>query len=204
MLRTIKSGIEKLEETFWDSILGINTRGIKEERPVGSTYGDANWYQPKCYYLLWRYLRPLEMTSNDVFYDIGSGSGRLLCVTSLRRIRKCIGIELSASLCDIAKRNARALRFRHAPIEIRREDATVADYSSGTVFHLFNPFGAVTMKVVLDSICKSLEQYPRRVRFVYINPTVQQVFDEAGWLDLIANRSFAGSPLRACYYENRA
>jgi predicted RNA methylase len=199
----IKRRIENLEEAFWDSLLGINTRSIDNDHHLETVFRDPTCYQSKCYYLIWRYLRPVRMTNNDVFYDIGCGSGRLLCVASLTSVRKCVGIEVSARLCEQARNNIERFRFHHAPIEIRTQDAAAADYTSGSVFALFNPFGPATMKVVLDLIGQSLERSPRHIQLIYINPTAQQVFDRAKWLHLVATKSFVGSPLSVCYYQNK-
>lgn len=202
LIRAIKFRVELAEETIWDSILGIDTLRCQETNYIQGMNGDGFGYQAKCYYLIWRYLRPLRLGPSDVFYDIGAGTGRFLCVASLTPVRKCVGIELSQDLCVMARENARRLRFRHASIEVVREDAALADYSEGTVFALFNPFGAKTVEAVLEKIRDNISRKPRRVRFIYINPTARHIFDGADWLHLVAERKFVGSPLCCCYYEN--
>lgn len=203
LIRAIKSRLELAEETIWDSILGIDTLRCQEKIYTQGMNGDAFRYQAKCYYWIWRHLQPLGLGPSDVFHDIGAGTGRLLCVAALSSVRKCVGIELSQELCVVAQENAQRLRFRHAPIVVVREDAALADYSEGTVFALFNPFGAQTVEAVLERICENVSKNPRRVRFMYVNPTARQLFDGADWLHLVAERQIAGSPLCCCYYENR-
>src|SRR5439155_17008036 len=96
----------------------------------------------------------------------------------------------------LARRNAASVRFRHAPIEIREGDAALADYSLGTVFFLFNPFGMQTTEAVLDKIHKSVMQHPRRVRLIYIHPyaAYPQAFAAAQWLRLVEERPFISIP----------
>lgn len=202
MLGTFKLAIERVEELFWDSFLGIDTRAGKEDGSPSSAYQDSVHYQAKCYYLIWRYLKPLQITARDVFYDIGCGKGRMICIAALLSPARCIGIEVSERLCAAARDNVRRLHFQHAAIEIRRQDAIAADYRSGTVFALFNPFGYQTMRSTLEAIRETVLHQPRVVRFVYVNPVARRAFEEADWLSLVADRRFAGSPLQACYYRS--
>lgn len=118
----------------------------------------------------------------DVIYDIGAGKGRILCVFSRRKLKKCVGIELMEEYCEIARSNAQRVRGRRSPIEIRCEDAAIADMSDGTVYFLFNPFGFDTMRDVLANIEKSLGKNPRPIRIVYYNAAHRKAFDDCQWL----------------------
>jgi SAM-dependent methyltransferase len=201
--RRIKSWMAEFETSFWDHLLGIDTFGCRDgARPEGALQSDAAQYQSKCYYLIWRYLQPVKMAEDDVFYDVGCGAGRILCCASLRKPRRCVGIELSHELCELARDNARRMRFQRAPIEIREADAARAAYSEGTVFSFFNPFGRDTLRMVLDSIREDVARRPRRVRFIYIHPVAQEAFAENHWLHRTAECQFLGSALRIFYYEN--
>jgi hypothetical protein len=74
---------------------------------------------------------------------------------------KCIGVELLAPFCEIARRNAAGLRGRKAPIQIVCGDAATAELSEGTIYFMFNPFGADTLRDTLENIRGSLSQEPR-------------------------------------------
>ncbi len=80
----------------------------------------------------------------DVFGDLGCGMGRIVCVAARKTVRKSIGVELLEPLCEIAHRNATLLRGRKASIQIVCGDATTVDLSEGTIYFMFNPFGART------------------------------------------------------------
>ena len=121
---------------------------------------------------------------DDVFYDIGCGMGRVLCVAARWRIKRVVGIELDQPLCDIARRNADRMRGRHAPIDVRCEDASTADLSDGTIYYLYNPFGPETMRDVLGRIRRSLADRPRRVRVVYHNSVHEDLVRSCEWLEL--------------------
>jgi precorrin-6B methylase 2 len=129
-------------------------------------------------------MRILRPGPDDVFYDIGSGMGRVLCVAARWRIKRVVGIELDPPRCDIARRNADRMRGRITPIDIRCEDASTADLSDGTIYFLYNPFGPDTMRDVLGHIHRSLAERPRPVRIVYHNSVHEQLMRSCEWLEL--------------------
>ena len=110
-------------------MLGIRTGPegpiISEQEPWRSHASDNarhgdNWrYATIGYQHLRKILRVVSPGPKDVFYDIGCGMGRILCVAAQQPVRKCAGVELQITLlCQIARRNAASLRGRKAPIEI--------------------------------------------------------------------------------------
>lgn len=101
------------------------------------------------YLKLWKYSNLLKPSREDIVFDIGCGVGRILCVFARRPVRKCVGIEISTIYAERARQNAKRLKGRKAPIEIFVADAAEADYSEGTIYCLFNPFGAKTLQLVL-------------------------------------------------------
>lgn len=193
--------------------LNINTSDqVQYEETPGWWRGpktSAARHQDNCaygtpdYYYIYRIIKVLDPQPKDVVYDIGSGKGRILCVMSRRNVKKCVGIELFEELCVAARSNAEKMRGRRAPIEIRCEDASVADVSDGTVYFLFNPFGKETLTEMLANIEKSLARNPRRVRIVYYNSVCREVFDSCAWLKRYSEfRTFNG--LEIAFYESKS
>jgi predicted RNA methylase len=121
---------------------------------------------------------------NEVFYDLGSGKGRILCVMARRPFKKVVGVELLESLCEVAKRNAIHMRGRKAPIEIYCEDAARADLSDGTVYCMFNPFGITTLREVIEHIKSSLSTNPRGITIVYYNAVHEDILRSCEWLQM--------------------
>ena len=152
-----------------DKYYGIRTESVDSFR-FRNVCADATRYEAIPYWLLRRIVRLVSPCPEDVFFDVGCGKGRALALFSRCPIKKCVGIEIDPALGEVARRNAAALRGRLAPIEIRVQNATEADYDSGTVFFLFNPFGAATLAAVLARIQESLVKLPRRICIVYYNP----------------------------------
>jgi precorrin-6B methylase 2 len=170
---------EKFCNLLWEYKLGINTR-VMAQAPVP----DSGHYVPHNYSLIWAILHSLPLSSSDVFVDIGCGKGRVICCAARFNIREVTGVEISKNLCEIAERNAVRLSRRRAPITIINTPAQDCDYLNGTVFYLFNPFGALTLRRVLLKIQLSLSAHPRFVRVVYVNPQHESLFHAHDWLEL--------------------
>jgi SAM-dependent methyltransferase len=145
-------------------------------------YKDGTGYQASDCRNIRRIIRVLRPGKDDVFYDLGCGKGRCVCVFARLAIRRAVGIELNGLLCDAARTNATRLRGKQAPIEIRCEDAAKADVSDGTIYFMFNPFGADSMCDVLAHIKQSLTTNPRKVTIVYSNPVLAETLRASGWL----------------------
>jgi SAM-dependent methyltransferase len=159
--------------------------GAMNDRVAEPRFDDAVDYETLAYRMLWRTLRPLDLTSDDVVYDIGCGMGRIVCVAARAGVKRCVGIELCPQWAEQAMRNARTLRSPKAPIEIRVGDAAQADYSHGTVYCLFNPFGRGTLTAVMDRIGESIATQSRAkpIRIAYTNPKHADVLDGCPWLE---------------------
>lgn len=193
----IKSALRAFEAAFGDTILGVSTLGSRrgDFPEIESLHDDSFWYESKSYYLNWLYLRPTRLGAEDVVYDIGCGAGRLLFVAALCGVKRCVGLELSERLSELARMNAAKIRLPHPPIEIRQADASKEDYSEGTVFLFCNPFGALTLKTVLDQIRCSLIANPRRIRLMYIHPESdhRELFSRTDWLEQTEEMTFPGA-----------
>ena len=143
---------------------------------------DAHMYAPARYRTIASLLAMTPMGSEDVFYDIGVGMGRVACVAAQLPVKKVVGVEYSADLCTIARRNIQNLRGRISPVDIIEADAGALEYLDGTVFWLFNPFGDVTMARFLGQVQQSLRTHPRRIRIILLNAQTAHVFEACDWL----------------------
>ncbi len=128
----------------------------------------------------------LQLQSSDVFVDIGSGKGRVLCCAARYPIQKVIGVDLSDEFCKQARLNAGHMRGRRAPIEVHNLVAQEFNYVEATAFTLFNPFGASTLDAVLSKI-KQDNVNANPLRFAYANPIHEQVFASHSWLEKYEN-----------------
>ncbi len=173
----------RTNELLTDRWLNIHTCATSDQVPdAETTFGDPVEYDPLHYFLIWRCIRKLQPTPNDVVFDIGCGSARILCAFARQKLRHCIGIEYDPTLSKLARRNVIRLRGVKTPIEIRNVDAASADYSQGTIYCMYNPFGRDTMREVLARIRASLDVRPRRVQLVYFSPWHEDLLADADWL----------------------
>lgn len=166
---------DRLNNLGWERRLGVSTRGV-----VPTDHPDSVHYATMGYSTVQRVLRHLDLQPADVFVDIGSGKGRVLCCAARHPVRQVVGVELSESLCRQARANVMRLRGRRAPITVENAPAEQFDYSAATVLFLFDPFGAATLRPVLKRIGEDTRG--RDVRLAYANPTHDPVFQEQPWL----------------------
>lgn len=152
-----------------DRRYGIRTESVDLFR-FRNVCADATRYEAIPYWLLERIAQVVKPGPGDVFFDIGCGKGRALAMFALCPIKQCVGVEIDPALAQVAEQNAASLKGRVAPIEIRTENAAETDYSSGTIYFMFNPFGPATLTAVLARIQESLVKRPRKICVVYYNP----------------------------------
>ena len=90
------------------------------------------------------------------FVDLGCGKGRVLLVAAEYPFRQIVGVEISAALSEIARKNAaiappRSRKCRD--IEIQNADATTFDYPEGNILlHLYHPFEPTLTRRVLSHL----------------------------------------------------
>jgi len=120
------------------------------------------------------------------FMDYGSGKGRVLLLAAELGFQGITGVEFSAELCEIARRNIAAYAKsvkRDVRIEVRCEDAALSRIPPGDcVLHLYNPFREEIVSRVAENIGRSLAEDPRDILVVYHNPQFRRVFDRCPFL----------------------
>jgi SAM-dependent methyltransferase len=204
MMSSMRTTVQWVYNSAFDSFYGVSTLETPSTRSaVASEHGDQHRYVPTDYLALLYLFTPLRLRHEDVLFDIGCGLGRAVVVAAHRRIRGVVGIEYDPQLAAAAQRNACRLRWEHAPIDIRNDDAAQADYDEGTVFWMYHPFGAQTMSRVLDRLHGSLRAAPRWMRIGYVNPILGSLLDAQTWLRRTGERRFpgAGESGHAIYWE---
>lgn len=169
---------------------------------------DRLWYQPSGWNFLPGILRRNEIRPTDVFVDFGSGKGRVLHQAAQYPFARVIGVEISAALCDAARRNLEHSRDQHActNIEIVTADATEFDIPDDmTHAYFFYPFIGKTFERVVANIVTSLDRSPRRVKIIYAVPELEEVILQTGRFRRTKTRRIqdtGGSPHRISVYES--
>lgn len=171
-----------VEASAWDWRYGIATgTSLSDARRLPS--GSAIPYEPLRYAAAHVVLREVETHADDVLIDVGCGKGRMLCLFARRGLKTCVGVEHDPRLAAAAIANVGRARGLKTPIDVRVQEAALADYTDATIVFFYNPFGAEPMERCLARIRESHSAHPRPIRFIYVNPIAEQVFHRAAsWL----------------------
>lgn len=176
----------RLSERYHDWRLGIRTTGLVAPRELGH---DVN-RQPyeaihyRCLDVIMDYFDPSPQL--DVLLDYGSGMGRAVIVAAMRPFKRVIGVELSATLNQIALDNIGRTRSKLVCTDVQIVTIDATQYqvpTEVTCVFLFNPFTGPVLQAVQRQIHDSLRQKPRPLRLVYMHPAHQvNTFDQCDWL----------------------
>ena len=107
-------------------------------------------YQPTPASVILELIDQVGFSSNDVFFDLGSGLGQVLALVNLLTGVRCIGIEYQPEYSTYAARMVSELGFKD--ITLVNADVQDVDFSEGTVFFLFNPFGGRIFDTVMNHL----------------------------------------------------
>lgn len=107
-------------------------------------------YQPTPVSVILELIDQVGFCSQDVFFDLGSGLGQVLALVNLLADVRCVGIEYQPSYATYAKQMASEFNLKN--VTIINADVRDADYTDGTVFFLFNPFGGRIFDKVMEKL----------------------------------------------------
>lgn len=166
---------------------GITTTGVITREELG--HSSECWgYEVSGWTTLRRILRRGEVDHDDVFIDFGSGLGRVLYQAAQRYpLRRVEGVELSAELTAIARRNLDPTRHRLRCRDVRLVTSDVLDYEIPddlTIAYLYNPFTDAIFQTVVDRLVESVQRRPRRLRLIYLNPLEDERLRHAGFREV--------------------
>jgi precorrin-6B methylase 2 len=186
----------RLNNLWWEHRLGVSTRGVLPVEHADSHYSTMR------YSTIRSILDHLELNSSDVFVDLGSGKGRVLCCAARYPVKHVIGVDLNEALCQVARENARRMRGRRAPISVEATEAGNFDYSAATVLFLFDSFGAATLEPLLEKIGRDVRG---SLRIAYANPTLDDLFQRQPWLERSAywDAGVSGTEHSVAFYRRR-
>jgi hypothetical protein len=123
------------------------------------------------------------------FVDIGSGKGRAMMLASELPFREVVGVELNASLHQVAEKNlemwhesGRAL----SPMRLVQGDALGLSLPSGRLLiFLYNPFLAPMMRRLLERVDAVAGDRRGEIDLLYVVPQQEAVFGEFPGFELL-------------------
>jgi len=136
-------------------------------------------YQPTPASVILEMIDQLDLSEEDVFCDLGSGLGHVLGMVNLLTGVRCVGIEYQTTYCAYAREMAADLGLKN--ITFINADAQNVDFSRGTVFFMFNPFGGKIFDTVMGKL-QHQSRY-RRITICSYGPSTSPLA-ALSWLEL--------------------
>jgi protein-L-isoaspartate O-methyltransferase len=109
------------------------------------------------------------ISRRDSVIDFGCGKGGALITLAKFPFARVTGVEMSAALVEVARKNLAALGIGNVEIACC-DAASYRELDDYNYVYLFNPFPGAVVRAVLENLEQSLQRRPRRVVIVYLNP----------------------------------
>jgi len=124
-------------------------------------------------------LNSLDIKQGDAVVDLGCGKGGALITLSEYNFSKISGVEISAELIRIAKKNLERLKVRN--VEFFCCDAKNFQwFDNYNYVYLYNPFPCSVMLDVIENLSLSIKRKPRKVTMIYLNPECHKTIIDHG------------------------
>jgi len=174
----------QLAGSYVDRRLGLETSDKVSASELGYDPARRTEYDPSRWNLLRSTLARDQVSSDDVFVDLGSGKGRVVLEAArLYPFRRVIGVELSRKLNDIAIDNLRRFKrpLRCTDVECVNADATewVAPQDL-TIAYMFNPFKGDVFSTVVSRLIDLVDRRGRPLQVIYANPVEHERLMQTG------------------------
>jgi SAM-dependent methyltransferase len=172
---------------LFDSKYGVDTARIVSVGALdipGDKLQYSNRYETVAPEIFFRVMGEIPLKHEDfVFVDLGCGKGRILLLASCFPYHAIEGVEVSPTLCEIARGNIRVFKDnmqKCCHINVRCEDAaTYRLPERSVVLYLYDPFDDITMRRVVLNAEQSLRQSPRKMFVVYQRTGLRRAWDES-------------------------
>ena len=169
---------------------GINTTGADELKKLedkGIDISHATIYMPASYDLLETVFGELNRFNLSHFLDIGCGKGRVMCVAASNGFTKVTGIDFSKEFCNEAVHNLEIIKKNIPSLSYKvvNNDAFYYEIPDDVdCIFLFNPFDEMVLGAVIENIQQSLDEFPRQIYVVYLNPIFKKEFLSNGYKEI--------------------
>jgi len=130
-------------------------------------------------------LNSLQITSNDVIIDVGSGKGGAIITLSKYPFAQIAGVEISSDMVRIAQENLAKLRI--ADIKFYCDDASkFNEFDRFNYIYMANPFPCQIMDEVMINVKESLTENPRKMTIIYYMPLCHDIILNSGLFEQVA------------------
>jgi len=139
---------------------------------------------------LQKILAVLGIQQGDAIVDFGCGKGGALITLAEYNFSKITGVELSAELAGIARKNLARLKISSVDV-VCCDAGKFFDLDDYNYCYFFNPFPGAVMLEVLQNLARSLSRKPRKMTIIYLNPECHDTIIEHGVFRKVAEFSHA-------------
>lgn len=169
LARSIREIRGTFEDIYFDTKLGIDTTSLKYNR---ERIENGNSSVPTSYNQLRAIFKKVKFSLDDVFCDVGCGTGRVICYVAdtRKKVKAIVGVEINPKIAKKAEENC----WSFPQVSVWQGDILNFDLSQITVFYLYNPFDTATLT-------KFLEKLKSPVRIIYTTPVYAYLLDKKGW-----------------------
>jgi predicted amidohydrolase len=137
-------------------------------------------YQPTPASVILELIDQVGFSVDDVFYDLGSGLGLAIGLVNLLTGVRCVGVEYQPAYCAYATQMASEIGLTN--VAFINADAQDVDFSGGTVFYMFYPFGGRIFDSVMGKLFKEARR--RKITICSYGSCTEPV-SEFPWLDIL-------------------
>lgn len=185
-----RENVKLWREGSFDRRYGTDTQGIIDDM-VTLGVDDPELAAHACGYegiqipIFRKIIKDLDIQpSQFTFVDFGSGKGRAVMLAAECGFEKCVGIELSPSLHQIAQRNVAVFdrkRANFVSINLYCGDAADLSLPEGDlVCFFYNPFDDSVLRKVISNLHLAVSAHPRKLIIAYRNPVYSELLANAG------------------------
>ena len=122
--------------------------------------------------------RPVSVYS---FIDIGSGKGRAIMLATTYPFAEIIGVEMNASLVQVARANLEKWHASNpsaSPTRVVCQNALQFDFpATPCLVYLYNPFAEPILKQLIERLEQSFRANPRPLDVLYCNPVSARLLE---------------------------
>lgn len=188
LLSQLHSSDDKINSEAIDDLLGIVPQNVERDvdiRGLEQKYGQEQYpYQGTPYEFIRTFIKDLNLSPDDVLYDLGCGYGRIPLYGAMTTEAQYRGIEIVPE--RVVEATAIKDKFALDNVEFRQGNVLEQNYADGSVFFLFNPFTRETLEQVggrLEELAKT-----KKIRIVSLGPSTSY-FQSQEWLQPVETGS---------------
>jgi len=135
-------------------------------------------------------LAALKIPHGAHIVDLGCGKGGALIVMARHPFGRVTGVDLSAELLEIARRNVEKMKL--TGVDFACENATEVNLDDYEYIYLYNPFPCAVMDLVMGNLVQSLRRVPRPVTIIYNTAQCHESVVATGCFEKV--RDYPSSP----------